>query len=62
MYAIISANRKTLLLHFNIERRDRRMREYVLMEDEDGEGIMAILKPIVEQNESTLSMGNKLEV
>ena len=32
------------------------------MEEEDGVSIMDILKPTLEQNESTLSMGNKLEV
>ena len=50
------------MLQFNLDRRDRRRREYVLMEDEDGDSIMEILKPILEQNESTLSMGNRLEV
>lgn len=34
----------------------------MLVEEGDGESIMEILKPIAEQNESTLSMGNKLEV
>ncbi len=51
-----------LVLQFNLDRRDRCRREYVLIEEEDGVKIMEILKPILEQNESTLSMGNKLEV
>ena len=51
-----------LILHFDLERRDRRCREYVLMEEHVGSGIMETLRPVVEQNESSLSMGNKLEV
>ena len=51
-----------LALQFNLDRRDRRRREYVLMDEEDGGKIMEILKPTLEQNESTLSMGNNLEV
>ena len=51
-----------LELQFNLERRDRRRREYALMEEGDDESIMEILQPIVQQNQSTLSMGNKLEV
>lgn len=51
-----------LLLHFNLERRDRRHRGYVLMEERVGHGIMETLEPVVEQNESTLSMDNQLEV
>lgn len=50
------------MLQFNLERRDRRRREYVLLEEGDGEAIMEILRPIVQQNRSTVSMGNKLEV
>lgn len=50
------------MLQFNLERRDRRRREYVLMEEGDSESIMEILRPIVQQNESTVSMGNRLEV
>ena len=51
-----------LMLQFNLARSDRRRREYVLLEEGDGEGIMEILRPVVEQNQSTVSMGNKLEV
>ena len=54
--------REVLELQFNLERRDRRRREYALMEEGDDESIMEILQPIVKQNQSTLSMGNKLEV
>lgn len=50
------------MLQFHLERRDRSRREYVLIEEGDGTKIMEILKPILEQNESTLSIGNKLEV
>jgi len=51
-----------LLLHFNLERRDRSRREYVLMEDGDSRDILDTLRPLQEQNQLTLSLGNKLEV
>ena len=61
--SIFSSHRiEVLLLDFNLERRDRRRREYILTEEEDRENIMKVLEPIVKQNECTLSMGNKLEV
>ena len=59
---MFNARMEVLLLHFNLERRDRRHRGYVLMEEKVGEGILKTLKPVVEQNESTLSMDNELEV
>ena len=34
----------------------------MLLEEGDQESIMEMLEPMVEQNQSTLSMGNKLEV
>ena len=58
----VSYRREVLVLQFNLERRDRRRREYVLLEDGDHENIMEVLAPVVQQNQSTLSMGNKLEV
>ena len=59
---VVCCRREVLELQFNLERRDRRRREYALMEEGDDESIMEILQPIVQQNQSTLSMGNKLEV
>ena len=62
MFWVVCCRREVLELQFNLERRDRRRREYALMEEGDDESIMEILQPIVQQNQSTLSMGNKLEV
>ena len=50
------------MLQFNLERRDRCRREYVLLEPGASFTLLELLEPVVEQNHTTLSMGNRLEV
>ncbi len=51
-----------LFLKFNLDRRDRRKREYVLLEEGINDDLLGHLNSIVEQNQATLSVENKLEV
>lgn len=52
-----------LSLQFNLERRDRSRREYVLLEDEEViESLLSLLQPIIQRNQESLSQRNKVEV
>ncbi len=51
-----------LSVQFNIDRRDRRKRGYVLLEEGVNDDLLTHLTAIVDQNKATLSMENKLEV
>lgn len=50
-----------LVLQFSHERRDRRRREYVMIE-ENHDSIMGILAPISEDNQKAFSLASKVEV
>lgn len=49
------------MLQFSHERRDRRRREYVMIE-ENHDSIMGILAPISEDNQKAFSLASKVEV
>ena len=52
-----------LSLQFNLERRDRSRREYVLLEDQEvSEALLSLLTPIIQHNKETLSLINRVEV
>ena len=59
---ILTHRADVLFLKFNLDRRDRRRREYVLLEEGNNDMLLGLLNPIVEQNKATLSVENKLEV
>jgi len=59
---LLSYRSKVLILQFNHERRDRRKREYVLTEEGDHQQLLDLLMPIVETNQATLLVGNRVEV
>ena len=50
-----------LVLQFSHERRDRRRREYVMIE-ENHDSIMGILAPSSEDNQKAFSLASKVEV
>ena len=52
-----------LSLQFNLERRDRCRRDYVLIEEEEvSEAVLSLLNPIIERNQESLSLINRVEV
>ena len=52
-----------LSLQFNLERRDRSRREYVLLEEEGvSETLLSLLSPIIKHNQESLSLINRVEV
>ena len=50
-----------LLLHFNVERRDRRKREYIFIEG-NHHTILKVLNPIIDQNKTSISVTSEVEV
>lgn len=52
---------EVVTLQFSNERRDRRKREYVMIE-ENHDSIISILAPISEENRKAFSLASKVEV
>lgn len=58
---LLACRSDVLVLQFSHERRDRRRREYVMIE-ENQDSIMGILTPISEDNQKAFSLASKVEV
>ncbi len=51
-----------LVLQFNTERRDRRKREYVMMESGDQQKLLDLFHPFIERNLAAFTVASKVEV